>query len=308
MHYRAWRLPSSDKIVSLTPSTAPSVITPNDTSDGFKLVTIATTAPHTYRITRQTTNTSGIVKLDKLDFSLNTDSLTPGTPLVLNIPYTPTLFVNIFEESQPHSLETLDSDVRTPFQGEIFKLLRIGVSPNDPTRENPSVILLGKKYTVSGPKEMSFIYYTLLNGSPVHASCMGNVAFDESETVPINPDKLVDVYETSSTIYCIIRVTTTPNLVVTDGIPSEVQPVVDKYVEDGIEYSMSAIGDSLVNNSFFVQLTIPAGVSVNKGFDVEPKDSIEKYVVTKLSETVYKFDITAQVGVKNLNIRITITK
>jgi hypothetical protein len=109
-------------------------------------------------------------------------------------------------------------------------------------------------------------------------------------------------------IYYVIQVTTTPNLIVTDGSPIGSGPVKDTYSEDGIEYSLSASGDSLTNNSFYAYLTVPVGIDVSHGFDVGPKNLVAEYVSAMISETEYKFIITPVAGIKNLDLRITVAK
>jgi hypothetical protein len=224
---------------------------------------------------------------------------------MLDIPYIPGFFTDISEESPALPLLSLDSELRSLFRGEIFKLLCIGTD----TRETPSAIDLSKDYMVSDlPKKARFIYYILVDGKPVFSSYFGNIPFLRNEIVSIDTNRLISMVEMEDAIYYVIQVTTTPNLIVTDGSPIGSGPLKDTYSEDGIEYNLSALGDSLTNNSFYAYLTIPVGTDVSYGFNVRPKDLIAEYVSAMISETEYKFIITPAAGVKNLDLRITVAR
>lgn len=291
------------KIFTLNLSSAPSLLTPNEACNGFILVTLAGMIQRTYRITRQTTNSSGQIELDWFDFLLDLYTYQLGTLTVINIPYDSQLFGTTSVIDLAH----LEVSNLSLFQGETFKLLCIDASADDPIRESPSVIDFQTTYAILSEK-VQFVYYTLLDGAPVCTDCFGNIAFDGQYgfVPPIDPSKLIDVVTVNDVNYYIIHVTTTPNIITTNSV--SVDSSSDVYTINGIQYILTVPGNSLTDNSFYAYLSVPSGLDpsiAKNGFELEPRRSIAGYSVNQLSDTSYKFAITPARGVTSMDLKIT---
>lgn len=245
-----------------------------------------------------------------IDVATVTQNYNPGTLLTIDIPYRSTLFLDPSTNEPVRSLASLDGVFDSQFHGELFKLLFIGAVPGDPALETPSIINFQASYTIAGlPRPIRFLYYTLLEGMPVFTGYFGNIAFagQYSRTIPVDPTKLVNVVVNDGIDYYIIRVTTTPNVVITNGIPKDVYPLMHTYELNGIKYNLMATANSLTDNSFYVTLNILTPVSEEvalSGFIVEPAASVADYSMIPLSNVSYKFLITPAKGVMRMDLKI----
>ena len=119
------------------------------------MITVATSGSRIYRITRQSSDSSGSISLDYMDFSLDLSSEQEGTVVMIEIPYVPSLFTSyggssIQPSSSAYNLTQLAGYPISSFNGELFKLLYINVDPSDPVREMPSTTNFLKAYSVEG--------------------------------------------------------------------------------------------------------------------------------------------------------------
>jgi len=314
---------------TLTVDTAPSLLLPNETSNGFTLITVATGGTRIYRITREKRNLGygPNSHLDYFDFSLDLSPYQQGTIKTLDIPYSDSLFTpyspstpgttQVGDSSQPiRDLGTIATSVTglTLFSGEVFKLLYISVSADDPVRETPASINLQAAYIVSGlPRKVQFVYYTIISGQPVYTGYFGNIAFTgQYGPLPglgtVDTTKLVNVVmdPTSLVDYYVVRVDSTPNVIVTNGIPQTMGSS-DSYAINGIRYVLTAAGNGVAGIGFYVTLNVPSGLDpsiTENGFTVEPAVSVAGYTVAQLGPTSYRFLIQPALGVTSMDLRI----
>jgi hypothetical protein len=220
---------------------------------------------------------------------------------MIDIPYIYKLFDNT-----GHNLEDITGH-SDAFNGELFKLLYISVDPSDIAREVPSMVDFHSPFSVAGfPRKIRLIYYTLIDGKPVYASSYGNVAFDDQyiSRPTIDPTKLVNTVSDDDTDYYIIRISSTPNIIITDSVRDRFSEI---YTVNDIKYTLTSPGNSLTDNSFYAYLTIPSDLDPSikeNGFDLTPRLSISDYSVSQLSETYYRFVITPASGVRSMNLKI----
>ena len=315
---------------TLKVDTAPSLLLPNNTNNGFILITVATTGTRTYRITREKRGANS--GLDYFDFLLDLGNLAQGTISTTGIPYSNNLFVS-YSDMGVGNIQTGDSSLTarglgailaenplsTLFAGEIFKLLYVSVGENDLVREIPAFINLQAEYYVSGlQRKVRFIYYTMIAGRPIYTGYLGNVSFvSQYGSLP-----LVDVIDTAKTVnvmtdstgtidYYIVRIDTTPNVIVTngksDGIP-EVLGLSDSYTINGITYLLTTAGNGIMGIDFYAMLIVPPGLDpsiTENNFNVEPSALISDYRFNKISDIEYKFRIWPKPTVASMDLRIS---
>jgi hypothetical protein len=297
------------KIFSLRVDTVPSLLLSNDSNNGFNLITVVSNKEHIYRITRQTTNTFGVVSLDKLDFSVSFGMSVPGVLKTFAIPYVPRLFTDILSEPKVVDIDAFNTSEADFFRGEIFKLLRPDIEGDDISREMPSSIDLTGEYSIEGSeKKIRFVYFTLLGGSPVYTSCFGNVPFGRDLGILFDPNKQINIIPREDTIYYVIRVSMTPNLIISPSVPRDIYPLKEIYTVDGITYELSASGDSLTDNSFYLLLRIPTGTDTSRGFNVEPSEFINSSTVTQISDTNFKITVTPTGKSLDMDMRVTVVR
>jgi hypothetical protein len=314
---------------TLNADTAKTIFDQNDDETGFVLITTAVPGQRHYRISRERTTLTTI--LDYFDFYLDLTGVAGGTEVTKAIPYIPSLF-SVGPTPRDLSEVLTDSSAGgfsspgTPISGEKFKLLHLtSTVEGDPSREMPSYINTMATYTMSGvPRPIRYIYYILVNGIPRYASPQGNIAFDDQydHSIVIDPTKRIDVKTVGGIDYHIIRVSTTPGLVVGKGVAKPSSTLSDTY-DDGIfRYSLRAtshstqawIGENGVkSNGFYVVLKILGLVDEHSMqapiqrdiFYITPKASIGSAVVSALSAYEFQFLIRPKVGITSMDLRIT---
>jgi len=286
------------------------------------MITVATSGSRIYRITRQSSDSSGSISLDYMDFSLDLSSEQEGTVVMIEIPYVPSLFTSyggssIQPSSSAYNLTQLAGYPISSFNGELFKLLYINVDPSDPVREMPSTTNFLKAYSVEGQQNnIQFIYYTLINGGqPVFTGYFGNVSFQNQyadTTTPsllsIDTTQLVNTVSLNGTDYYIIKVTTTPNVIITGGTQPTSFQLTDTYTVNGIQYTLNATANGIAGVGFYVTLIIPSSLDPSipdNGFLVQPSASIVSYTFVQKNLTTYQFLIVPVQSVVSMDLKIT---
>ncbi len=309
----------------LTGSSAPSLLLPNVTSNGFMRITIADSGVRIYRITRERRSPSSS-SLDYFDFSIDFSTYTSGLFATISIPYLASLFKSYTSGTQPaatpYDLTQLSGTQSRPdvFTGEIFKLLYISTTASDPAREAPATINFLATYSIAGlTRKVQFIYFTMVSDGlvdrPIFTGYFGNVAFDgqyapsTSQLLTIDPTKLVNVMPIGDIDYYIVKITATPNMIITNGI-SRTMLLNDTYTINGITYTLTATANGLKGIGFYVILSIvsPFDPSLPEyGFSLEPATSIVSSMFTKLTDTSYQFLIKPAPRVTSMDLKISFT-
>lgn len=258
-------------------------------------------------------------KLDYFDFSLDLSGRAQGTITVIDIPYIDSLFVPYSSQTVVQNLGTILASESPPFSaalfaGEVFKLLYISVSMDDLVRETPASINLQAAYTVAGLSRMlKFVYYTMIAGQPVFTGYFGNVAFaGQYGPLPligsIDTTKLVNVVmDSTGTIdYYVVRVDTTPNVIVTNGV-SQSMGLTDSYTINGVSYVLTATANGVMGIGFYATLNVSSDLDpsiTDNGFVLEPASSIVGYTMVQLSPTSYRFLIQPKPNLMSMDLKI----
>lgn len=246
---------------TLNTENAPTLLLPNDTSTGWKLITIATLEQRHYRITKENTATGF---LGNMDFYLTLSDYPQGSKVELDIPYKSSLFKDIkylnSDPSVPVELNRAPTASIETFQGETYKLLYItaqDINGETFSAEVPSLIDFKTTYTIgSTNKQVRFIYFRVIGGVARYTGYLGNIAFNNQYTTQIQVDinKVASVVTKDGIDYYIIRITPTPNVIITNGIPKN-KEISDSYSGKLYDYTMIARGGGQIGIPFKVQLT-----------------------------------------------------
>lgn len=306
---------------TLNADTPETIFDQNEQQNGFFITTTAVPGTRRYRISRERKLSTG-TQIDYIDFTLDMTIYASGVLVTQEIPYCPSLFTVI------PALQTLPfaGVTRASFSGEIFKILFVTPTvEGDPAREIPSYINHKRQYTISGvSKLVKFIYYSVINGQTVLMSPLGNVAFDDhydadsKAVVPsIDTTKHMSIIPGTTIDYHVVRVSTTPNMVITTGT-LKTDEASESYTIDNVLYTLRAVpggtqswvtADGTRKNGFrvflsFTQLSTPREVN---SIVMTPQESILSFDINPVSQTEYEFLIAPVVGVSSLELRIYFT-
>jgi hypothetical protein len=293
----------------------------NDDDTGFVLITTAVPGIRHYRISRERRDIATLI--DYFDFYLDFTGLTRDTDIIKTFPYIPELFS---EFPIPINLSEIGNvTLGIKFIKEKFKLLHITPTVfGDPSRETPSYINTMASYTASSILyPIRYIYWILVNGQPRYASPHGNIAFEDQydHNIAIDPNKRLEVKHINGIDYHIIRISTTPGLVIGSGFEHYEDTPSDTYNDGIYSYKLNAIPRGTQTwlsengpryNGFHVLLTILDSTNSdfppsNPSFYTSSKQYIHNTSVTKIEPTIFKFLIRPKLGVSKLDLRITIT-
>lgn len=259
-----------------------SLLLPNKRSTGFELITVATEGQRHYRITREN---SSVGTIAYYDFLLTLADQEQGAPMIIQIPYISRLFIdNRYPQSEPQELDRELTESNETFKGETFKLLYITaqeINGEILNAEIPSLIDFDRVYTLeTADKVIKFVYYRMIGSQAYYSGYLGNLAFPgqyDDDSITIDTSQTVNVLSHEGIDYYIIQVPSTPNAIITNGIPRAAL-VSDTYTRDDLTYTLTAQSHGIKGKGAYVELRVEhEGKAVSlRGYDlsVEPPGTV----------------------------------
>jgi hypothetical protein len=237
--------------LTLLMNNAPSLTTLNSMKTGFQMITTATAGVRVYRISMETKESNGSLSIKYMTFSVDLTSTALGTPVVLEIPFIASKFV---EDSGTTFgvLGFVDVLGSLVYSGDVMPLATFKLFYLISGDQYPLMIDLKATYTV-GVFSIRFIYYRTVGSLTFYTGIYGDKALNDEYTslipLPTSLDPLV-VQTILGITYYFIRVSNTPGIIFVNGLPQQ-SDITDTYSDVDYVYTETSLGGNLLANQAF---------------------------------------------------------